>query len=412
MPRFFRSQSLPLTVVARSRASALLGFGSPLLLGLLVVLVGFTGATTAAAQVPRILHYQATLTDGEFPAEGPVDVKASFYADSTGGTPLTGWEESWSAVSLEDGRLDLQLGDTRPIPDEVLEESTLYLQLTVDGEVLPRLRVTSTAFALRAAVAEGVADGGLTAESFGDGIVGEEALADGAVTTDAMADGAVTSDVLADQSVTRDKLTTASVTGDALGDEVVTSQKLGTGAVDSRVLADGSVRTETLGNGAVTSPKIASGTVVSSLNDLTDDVRLVEGKNIEITSSPGQGTITIAVPEGGKKEGQLSSRRWKTDVRPLDGLRLVESLQGVRYRWKDSGREDVGLIAEEVGAILPEVVTYASNGRDAETVNYAKLVSVLIEAVKTQQAEIEETRERLRSLERRLDALEGATQEP
>jgi len=46
------------------------------------------------------------------------------------------------------------------------------------------------------------------------------------------------------------------------------------------------------------------------------------------------------------------------------------------------------MIAEEVGKILPEAVAYAKNGVDAETLSYAKVTTVLVEAVKEQQQEI------------------------
>ena len=56
-----------------------------------------------------------------------------------------------------------------------------------------------------------------------------------------------------------------------------------------------------------------------------------------------------------------------------------------RFRWKADGKHDIGLIAEEVGEVIPEVVAYEENGKDAKSVDYARLVAVLIEAVKEQQ---------------------------
>ena len=48
----------------------------------------------------------------------------------------------------------------------------------------------------------------------------------------------------------------------------------------------------------------------------------------------------------------------------------------------------LGLIAEEVGAVMPEVVTFEDNGIDARGVDYQRLVAVLIEAMKEQQKDI------------------------
>jgi hypothetical protein len=86
-----------------------------------------------------------------------------------------------------------------------------------------------------------------------------------------------------------------------------------------------------------------------------------------------------------------SSQRWKTDIQTITGaLDTVQSLRGVSYDWKDNGRHDIGLIAEEVGRVIPEAVVYEENGQDATSVDYALLVPVLIEAIKEQQAMIED----------------------
>ena len=99
-----------------------------------------------------------------------------------------------------------------------------------------------------------------------------------------------------------------------------------------------------------------------------------------------------------------SSRRWKKNIETIDNaLDKVEHLRGVTFDWKTDNKHDIGLIAEEVGEVIPEVVAYEENGIDARSVDYARLVSVLIEAVKEQQAEIE-------SLKDQMSALTGSTQ--
>jgi len=85
-----------------------------------------------------------------------------------------------------------------------------------------------------------------------------------------------------------------------------------------------------------------------------------------------------------------SSRRWKTNIKPIRaGLEKVKALQGVYYDWKKTGERDIGMIAEDVGRIIPEVVEYEENGIDAKSLDYARLVAVLVEAMKEQQREIE-----------------------
>ena len=61
----------------------------------------------------------------------------------------------------------------------------------------------------------------------------------------------------------------------------------------------------------------------------------------------------------------------------------MNSLRGVTFDWKKSGKSDVGLIAEEVAPVLPQCVSYDRNN-EIDGVNYAKIVSVLVQAVKEQ----------------------------
>ena len=65
-------------------------------------------------------------------------------------------------------------------------------------------------------------------------------------------------------------------------------------------------------------------------------------------------------------------------------------MRGVTFTKIDSedGRTHVGVIAQEVEAILPEVVSEKSDGM--KTVAYGNMVGLLIEAIKDLKAEIEE----------------------
>jgi len=84
-----------------------------------------------------------------------------------------------------------------------------------------------------------------------------------------------------------------------------------------------------------------------------------------------------------------SSIRWKTNVQPIEGaLEKVQGLRGVSYDWKETGEHEFGLIAEEVGSVIPEAVAYEANGQDAKGVDYSQLVPFLIEAIKEQQSRI------------------------
>ncbi len=86
-----------------------------------------------------------------------------------------------------------------------------------------------------------------------------------------------------------------------------------------------------------------------------------------------------------------SSRRWKKDIQTLEhSLEKVGKLRGVSYKEKETDKACIGLIAEEVGEVIPEVVEYEENGVDAKSVDYARIVALLIEGMKEQQKKIHE----------------------
>ena len=68
------------------------------------------------------------------------------------------------------------------------------------------------------------------------------------------------------------------------------------------------------------------------------------------------------------------------------GLSDVLKLRGVDFDWKEKrdGRHDIGVIAQEVKEVIPEVVREVDDfeGGTYLTVDYSKLVPVLIEAIK------------------------------
>lgn len=97
-----------------------------------------------------------------------------------------------------------------------------------------------------------------------------------------------------------------------------------------------------------------------------------------------------------------SSLRYKEQVEGLqDALGLIERLQGVSFVWKESGKASVGLIAEEVAEVIPQVVHRDERDR-ASGVDYAALVGVLVEAVKSQQERIDSLRQEVESLKQFL----------
>ena len=88
------------------------------------------------------------------------------------------------------------------------------------------------------------------------------------------------------------------------------------------------------------------------------------------------------------------------DAQPIDDAsELATQLHGVRFTWRNGGRPDIGVIAEEVAAVIPEVVSFEEDGVTAKAVDYGRLVAVLIEAAKEQRATIHALQARVARLE-------------
>jgi len=91
-----------------------------------------------------------------------------------------------------------------------------------------------------------------------------------------------------------------------------------------------------------------------------------------------------------------SSARYKENIETIkDPLAITKALRGVRYNWKDSQKSDIGLIAEEVGKHLPEIVEWEENKVDAKSLDYTRLVPILVEAIKNQQSQIDKLKDQI-----------------
>lgn len=161
---------------------------------------------------------------------------------------------------------------------------------------------------------------------------------------------------------------------------------------------------------------VGIGTGISSVStgimlDISGSVRLRNGK---VYLEPKASTLGIGYPFGSVLRGSAdisgdlyahagtfssrvtaldfvspSDKRYKKDIELLSNpYTLLDPIHGYRYRWKENGSRDIGVIAQEVFQTLPEAV----NG-DLEkglTVSYDKLIPVLVECVHQLRKEVDE----------------------
>ncbi|MET3029485.1 tail fiber domain-containing protein [Flavobacterium sp. UW10123] len=111
---------------------------------------------------------------------------------------------------------------------------------------------------------------------------------------------------------------------------------------------------------------------------------------------------------------QTSDIRLKKNIEPLKyGLEDVMKIDPISYTWKDdaSNKMKVGVSAQQVQKVLPEVVDVANDEANTLGVNYAEMVPVLINAIKEQQTQIKEKDTKILNLENRMEKLEQLVNE-
>lgn len=99
-----------------------------------------------------------------------------------------------------------------------------------------------------------------------------------------------------------------------------------------------------------------------------------------------------------------SSQRYKNNIESLTSTsNMLSALRPVRFNWTESGVADIGLIAEEVAEVIPELAERNSAG-EIEGVNFRHLTAVLLAGWQEQQLEIEAQKDQIATLHAELVA--------
>ena len=138
------------------------------------------------------------------------------------------------------------------------------------------------------------------------------------------------------------------------------------------------------------------GDFVNSSSDFVIESK-VQDKDIIFKGDDGGSTITaltLDMSEAGAATFNdnvtaFSDERLKDNIETIEnGLDKVEQLRGVTYTRDE--KESIGVIAQEVEKILPEIVLTADDEMGTKSVDYSRLTAVLIEAVKDLSARVKE----------------------
>ena len=96
---------------------------------------------------------------------------------------------------------------------------------------------------------------------------------------------------------------------------------------------------------------------------------------------PSTGTLNATIFNA------LSDEKYKTNVKTISNpLELTAQLRGVWFNWVDNNAVSMGLIAQEVEKVLPDLIT---DSEGTKSLNYNALIGLLIEDIKELKAKIE-----------------------
>ena len=169
-----------------------------------------------------------------------------------------------------------------------------------------------------------------------------------------------------------------------LSSGTVPTARLGTGTANNTTYLRGDNTWATVSGGAtLTNDTTTNATYYPTFSSvISGTYSTAYVSNTKCTFNPSTGTLSAT------QFTSLSDVNKKKNIRPIENpIEITKKLEGVRFDWKDTDAPSLGVIAQEVEKVLPELVV-ESDG--VKSVSYGNIVGVLIEAIKEQQVRIEE----------------------
>ena len=134
--------------------------------------------------------------------------------------------------------------------------------------------------------------------------------------------------------------------------------------------------------GVASTDNIQTATVANFLDGITVAGVTTTSSNVNVT-----GDVTVTGNVSATNFNSTSDVTLKQDVSVIDNaLEMISQLEGVSWKWKESLKPSLGVTAQNVEEVAPELV---SNGNH-KSVNYNGLIGILIEAVKELKSEVDE----------------------
>lgn len=159
-------------------------------------------------------------------------------------------------------------------------------------------------------------------------------------------------------------------------------------------------------------------------------IRFQAGKVETFTAASGTAGNAISfttgpyVAQGGTSWSAGSDVRLKKNIKPISVLDKLEHFRAVAFDWKETGKHDLGVIAQEMYEVFPEVVDKGDDDLNAQItsdsegkwgVQYDKLGALALQAAKELKADNDNLRTELKAandnyedLRREIEALKSA----
>ena len=105
--------------------------------------------------------------------------------------------------------------------------------------------------------------------------------------------------------------------------------------------------------------------------------------DVHMASDQGATVHCAAVVEG-------SALEIKKNISEIESpLEKISKLRGIEFDYKETDKHSIGMIAEEVNEVFPELVTKNPDG-EVEAMSYSRMTAVLLEAIKELNQEVKE----------------------
>jgi hypothetical protein len=164
----------------------------------------------AAGQVPQLMSYQGVLTDngGALVPDGNYTVTFRLYTTDMGGAAI--FTETHPVVPVFRGGFSVIIGSIAALTPDFDVQYWLGIQVGGDPELTPRVKLTSSPYAL---MAETVVNNAITGAKILDGAIGQADIATGGVASAEILDGSIGAVDIASGAVGTSEIANSSITG-------------------------------------------------------------------------------------------------------------------------------------------------------------------------------------------------------